>query len=157
MKKKGLIIASLLVLVMSVVFLGCPPPDDDGGEVVVPGVLDEANGYLTAMGSTFVITAPGDGTYTGVGVNSKTNPQRVTVAWEDVSLAKYNAYKTSLPDASNINIARAAFESDLAKYVGVGAGFDGIVDYVTTQETVDGLVIKANSAAIKIWKLASSN
>jgi hypothetical protein len=62
MKKKGLIIASLLVLVMSVVFLGCPPPEDEVKND--PTVPADVLAKLTAFGySGTSLPVPEGGNY----------------------------------------------------------------------------------------------
>ena len=60
MKKKGLIIASVLILVLSFVFLGCPPPEDETNDPTVPAdVLTK----LSTFGFTGTLPVPEGGNY----------------------------------------------------------------------------------------------
>jgi hypothetical protein len=147
MKKKGLIIASVLILALSVVFLGCPPDEEE----TEPTPLEIVNGYLTAMGAN-KIAFPAGGTYTGVYVDNETTPTEVFVAWEGCTETIFNTYKSTFP--SKINLARAAYTfTENAGFIGgVGTGIEGFVDFVTTACTYESLSIKANSIIIKIYK-----
>ena len=142
MKKRNLVIVSLLVLAMSVVFMGCPPEEDDP--------LAEANGYLSDMGYTGKIKAPAAGTYTGVFHNTNT----VLVSWEGCTESDFNTYKSSLPAETKIGLARAAFDfSDNAAYFGTGDDqFTGMVDFNVAGGTKGGLAVAPNSIVVQITK-----
>jgi PBP1b-binding outer membrane lipoprotein LpoB len=83
MKKKGLIIASLLILVLSVFFMGCPPEEKD------PAALkDDAIAALKTIGYPKDVPLPAGTTYD----TCKGDATKVTITWTSGSQTIFNAY-----------------------------------------------------------------
>jgi len=113
MKRKSLIIASLLVLSLSFVLLGCPPPDEE--EEFNPAVPDSVMKILKEdIGYTDTFYTPSDVNYDGYFFN---NSNFLAIWWKDGDQAKFDAYKTKWGDkvkTSSINLARTITMDDSA-------------------------------------------
>ena len=112
MKKKGLIIASLLILALSFVFLGCPPPEEEE-ETFVPVSdaamkdLKEKIGYTDSLFpspkcdySTYKYDVDAQGY------------ESIAIAWKDGDADKFAAYKEAWGDkikTNSVSVARASY------------------------------------------------
>jgi len=111
MKKKGLIIASLLVLVMSFMFLGCDgDPKDEGEEEVTynPTVSQEALAALADVW-TGTLKVPANTNFGGFHSDKTGTTQATYVAiwWKDADVEKYKAYEAAWnPSTANVVEAR---------------------------------------------------
>jgi len=142
MKKKGLIIASLLILVLSVFFMGCPPEEKD------PAILkDEAIAALGAIGYTKAVPLPSGTTYD----TCKGDSSKVAIAWTGGSKPIFDAY------ASKFGVTRGAeFEPEdfeLLTTEHLGDGFKGTVAFAgDASGPYNGIDVKKNSIILIIIK-----
>ena len=117
MKKKGLIIASLLVLVMSFMFFGCDgDPKDEGEEVVTytPAISSAAQTALAKVWSG-TLKVPANTNFGGYYINEENNGPSdfVAIWWTDADADKLVAYAEQWGViASNVSLAR---EIEMAK------------------------------------------
>ncbi|WP_461254924.1 hypothetical protein [Treponema sp. R80B11-R83G3] len=107
MKKKGLIIASLLVLVMSFVFLGCPPPEDTEEVKYAPVDAAAMTALRDTIGYTDSLFPSPDCDYYGYKLS--TSGEELVISWKDGDAEKFDAYKEKWGNkvASNVSAARA--------------------------------------------------
>ena len=143
MKKKGLIIASLLILVLSVFFMGCPPEEKD------PAALkEEATKALSDIGYPKDVPVPAGTTYD----TCKGTATQVTIAWTGGDKPKFNAY------ASKFGVSRANLQSEEMESLTEGnlaAGFYGnviLVDDAGGTHPSSGIEAKPNSIILVIIK-----
>jgi len=137
MKKSNLIIAILLVLSVSVIFLGCPPPPPD--EEVTP--FEEALGYAETMGiDSAKIKAPAGGTFDDYYVDSEANPSKLALAWTGCDAAKYTTYKQAY--GINTNERFVFSNTNTKKIDNFAEGFNAYIDFFATapanDQTADG-------------------
>jgi hypothetical protein len=148
MKKKGLIIASLLVLVMSFVFLGCP---DDKEEPDAWLLTDAAKAALKNIGIEDLAT-PGAGSFVGHGTGTDSDGKFVILGWSGCDGAKATAYKTKL--TASISIARNIDYDDDYYFNNLNIdGHYGII-YLSSGDggTQNGLTVPGNSIVLQIWE-----
>ena len=160
MKKRNLLIVSLLVLAMSVVFLGCPDGDPEPDPEPTP--YDLATGYLKAMGYTETLTEPVGGTFDNYYVDNKTTPAKVAIAWKGCDAAKYTAYKAEwdAKPATSINNARFVYSSGVKGITSkLPEGLSGAIDFFDTvpnndktNDTNIDLDVAAGSIVLIIFK-----
>jgi len=140
MKKKGLIIASLLILAMSVVFLGCPPPEEEEKDVLLTD--STAIAALQAIGHSGTLKAPKDATYDGC---NKTTDNDVIIAWTGGTADIFDAYAKKLGARITYTESAELTEANL------GTGFEGKVYYCAPGGTDFGYTVKANSIVVTVW------
>ena len=93
MKKKGLIIASLLVLVMSVFFMGCPPPPEEEDDPVASAVSG-----LKSMGWTgSSIPTPSGTTFAQSKQGKNGNNDYLAMEFTGGTPQSFAAYKETFP------------------------------------------------------------
>jgi len=119
MKKKGLIIASLLVLVMSVFFIGCPPPEEElTGVALVKDTLSKW-GYK----GTFV--SPASGTFDVC----ETTKDALAITWKGVEKSDFASFKTQWQAAA----AREVSPDDMSSFASISLTDDiAVYTFYTT-------------------------
>ena len=160
MKKKGLIIASLLVLVMSVVFLGCPPPDDDGSEnppvtTYRPAISSVAQTALSKVW-TGTLKVPADTNFDSF--HASTDETFVAIWWKDADADKYAAYEALWePAGSSIDLSRTiSYGENFKNLSNLGTGITGKIGFTTAGGTdtddTDTYTVPANSIVFVVYK-----
>jgi len=141
MKKKGLIIASLMVLVLSVFFMGCPPPDDGNDW----DLSDGATKALADIGYTKTVPGPVGTTFDDF---KAVNNNKVVLAWTGGDQEKFTAYAKALG-------VRGVTPEDSVTLTNVhlGDGFSGQV-YLANGDGGEesGLSVKPNAIVLVINK-----
>jgi len=112
MKKKGLIIASLLVLVMSFMFIGCPdgdPEDEpDPGVTYTPVSSAALTDLKDKIGYTGTLISP-DCDFRDYKYSKDADGyENIVIAWKDGDATKLAAYQTAWGDKvkTNVSVAR---------------------------------------------------
>jgi len=152
MKKKGLIIASLLVLVMSVVFLGCPPPEDETNDPTVPA---DVLAKLKTFGFTPTsLPVPEGGSYDNYAqpvVETEEDGEYYIkktfyIMWDKCTTDIMTEYKSAWgSNKAQIKLARNFEASDEFNLKNIGTGISGTVYFTEAGGTDNGVTIKANS------------
>ena len=143
MKKKGLIIASLLILVLSFVFLGCPP-DDDKEEVDSSALNDAAKSVLTTLGYTEALPTPKGTTFKSGTATTISGYQAAQLIWTGADQDKFDAYSAIM------TVARIV-PSDSATPV-VQTGFMGQLWFFDEDMTEGTVTYSANSIYLNLVK-----
>jgi len=161
MKKKGLIIASLLVLVMSFVFLGCPPPEDEEEELVTYNPTVPANVLKILKDNTGYegLKIPANVNYEGYFLNDQNGggSDYVAIWWKDADQDKFDAYKAQwTPAAGSVREQLVAKDSkDLTSICGKGTAkivfTEGGGDQIVAVDKIN-FTVPANSIYFAIYK-----
>jgi len=154
MKKKGLIIASLLVLVMSFVFLGCPPPEDNEEEET-GNAWDISSAAVSALSAIGVSNLPDPGA--GTFIPHKTNSDGgVILGWSGCSATEFSAYKTKIAAANlgSVSVARDIPVNlvDTLTLTFTNQALWGSVYYSTAAGDKDGFSVGAGAIVVYIGK-----
>jgi len=171
MKKKGLIIASLLVLVMSFMFIGCPdgdPEETENDPTVSPAAITalKAFGYTDADNlpvpaggnfdtyKSFTMTIEDEGEEEGE--VETYHAAAFAILWDKCSEEILATYKTAWGNKVNsIQVARmeVSDKSFSLKTNTLGTGIvGGQVIFTPDGGTQDGVTIKANSIVFILMK-----
>jgi len=159
MKKRNLVIASLLILSLSFVFFGCGPVEEEEPTPTVDPHQDALD-LIAAMGYTDTVKEPVGGTFDDYFVDNETTPSKVAIAWKGCDATKYTAYKTAWGLSSSINDARFVYSSNAKAITSkLPDGFGGAIDFFetapTNDQTADGnlnLDVVAGSIVLIIYK-----
>jgi len=158
MKKRNLVIAILLVLSLSFVFLGCPDGDGDKTEEPTPEVKDPTvpQTILTALqsfGFSGTLPVPTEGNY-------KTSAQPILemeedgdeytkgafyVVWDKCTADMMPGYKTLWGNRAQIQLARDVVADESFTLKNIGTGISGTVYFTVLGGPQNGVDIPANS------------
>jgi len=124
MKKKGLIIASVLILVLSVFFMGCPPEEEETFDPAVPSSV--LNILKTTIGYTGTFPVPADTNYKGYFLNDQNGGDSdfLAIWWTDADADKYAAYEGAWTTAglTSVSLARDITMNE-SKNLNLGGSF----------------------------------
>jgi len=160
MKKKGLIIASLLVLVMSVVFLGCPPPEEE--ETKYEPVSDAAMKALReTIGYTDDLFPSPKCDYSDFKYNKNAQDEEsIIIVWKGGNDEIFADYVKAWGDkVKSVNLARAGMSFKESEKLGLkdkeGTAFFATFIALIKEDSTDDnttLAVKANDIVFLIQK-----
>ena len=144
MKKKGLIIASLLILVLSVFFMGCPPEDKGNAW----DVSDGAKTALSALGVNNLPT-PGAGTFIPHATGKQSGKDYVILGWSGCDGTNFTAYKTKL-DGALANISRTLISTLADDYEVDKDGYSVLSIFTTADSSLGEFSAPKDSIVVQV-------
>jgi len=152
MKKRNLLIVCLLVLSMSVIFMGCPKEEEETFNPAVPSnvmsILRDQIGY---KGDFF---EPADTNYSTYWADKTSNATMLVISWGDADASKFTSYKAKWGSNVAASQARTIVENDGAS-LSLGTGLTARISFTVAggeSGGEDNFPVAANSIFFMIYK-----
>jgi hypothetical protein len=142
MKSRKMLIVSLLVLSLSVLFMGCPPADEETE-------WDKALSAIKAIGYSGNVPQPAGCTFDTYGKGG----DGVYVAWTGATQEAFTAYKASWAAVSSIKTARSIQTTDFDTFTKGDCTFYMFYSTDGGSDEMEGLsiTVKPGSIVLAVW------
>jgi len=147
MKKKGLIIASLMILVLSFAFVGCDDKTEEKNPAEIPSALAQK---IKDMGYTGTVYLPDNASY--VGYDQETDG-KLTIGWKDCSEATYDAYEAKWSDSYSVSARAIDLSLTKMKTLSKLGSTSGLIAFSPEGGTQGTLSLPPNSIVLRINKV----